>query len=164
MDLLVLKVVGDPNPIFSWLKNWVNDGQPEELIADKSKKDIAEVFTWLLPEEVRRGVGEGVAQEEQRSDVTSVTPFRYRIVFGGSHSVISQGQTREVSRRIWRKGEGVPVMVQTLDGRECYAIICRAYQLHGEEGNIKGLRASVGTERPTVTANGRFEKSEKLKV
>lgn len=43
--------------------------------------------------------------------------------------------------------------MQTLDGRECYAVICRAYQLHGMEGSIKDLSISIGTNRSTVTAN-----------
>ena len=53
MDRLRLKNMGDPKPIFSRLKNWVNDGQPEELINDKLKKNTAEAFTWLKIRKIR---------------------------------------------------------------------------------------------------------------
>lgn len=52
-----------------------------------------------------------------------------------------------------RANRGAPVVVRTPDGRESYALICRAYQLHGTEGTIKGLAAAASADRATVAAN-----------
>ena len=44
------------------------------------------------------------------------------------------------------------MVVLTEDGRECYAVVCRSYQLHGAEGQLKDFPASVSHGRVTVSA------------